>query len=123
VCIATGRVLDDPKRPRDYSREQYLKSPEEMAALFADLPDALDNTVELAKRCNLELRLGTYYLPAFPVPGRAHLDSWIRSEAREGLERGWRSIRWRPATPRESYDARLDIELDVIIGWASPATS
>ena len=68
VCIATGRVLDEPKRPRDYSPEQYLKSPPEMAALFADVPEALANTVELAKRCNFELTLGTYYLPDFPVP-------------------------------------------------------
>ena len=85
VCIATGWVLDDPKRPRDYSREQYLKSPEEMAALFADLPEALENTVELAKRCNLELSLGKYFLPEFPVPEGHTLDSWIRHSAREGL--------------------------------------
>ena len=62
VCIASGRVLDDPRRPRDYTAEQYLKSADEMAALFADVPDALDNTVALATRCNLELRLGTYPL-------------------------------------------------------------
>jgi DNA polymerase-3 subunit alpha len=53
VCISTGRVLDDPKRPREYSPEQYLKSPDEMAALFADVPDAIDNTYALAQRCNL----------------------------------------------------------------------
>src|SRR5688572_25369495 len=77
VCIATGRVLDDPKRPREFSPEQYLKSPEEMAALFADLPEALQNTVELSMRCNLELSLGKYYLPDFPVPDGHTLDSWI----------------------------------------------
>ena len=68
VCIASGRVLADPKRPRDYSAEQYLKSADQMATLFADLPAALENTVELARRCSLSLRLGTYYLPDFPVP-------------------------------------------------------
>ena len=67
VCIATGRVLDDPKRPREYTPEQYLKSSDEMAALFADVPDAIDNAVALATRCNVEMQLGTYYLPAFPV--------------------------------------------------------
>ena len=67
VCIASGRVLDDARRPRDYSAEQFLKPADAMAALFADVPDALDNSLALATRCNLELRLGTYYLPAFPV--------------------------------------------------------
>ena len=60
VCINQGRVLADPKRPRDYSDQQYLKTPEEMAALFADLPEALENTVELARRCTLELEFGKY---------------------------------------------------------------
>src|SRR5690606_36296028 len=85
VCIATGRVLDDPRRPREYTREQYLKSPEEMAELFADLPEALENTVQLAMRCNLELSLGKYFLPDFPVPDGHTLDSWIRAEAYRGL--------------------------------------
>ncbi|MET0226801.1 MAG: PHP domain-containing protein, partial [Dokdonella sp.] len=58
VCISTGRVLDDPRRPKLYTREQYLKSADEMAALFSDVPDAIDNTLALAQRCNLELRLG-----------------------------------------------------------------
>ena len=85
VCIATGRVLDDPKRPKDYSPEQYVKSSEQMSELFADVPDAIDNAIALATRCNLELRLGTYYLPAFPVPDDETLDSWMRVQAREGL--------------------------------------
>lgn len=85
VCISSGRVLDDPKRPRDYSDQQYLKSSEEMAALFADIPDAIDNTHALAQRCNIEMRLGTYFLPAYPVPDDETLDSWIRSQSRDGL--------------------------------------
>src|SRR3546814_15554076 len=60
--------LDDPRRPRDYSAEQSLKSSGDMAALFDDVPDAIDNALALATRCNLELALGTYHLPAFPVP-------------------------------------------------------
>ena len=85
VCIASGRVLEDPKRPREYSREQFLKSADEMAALFDDAPDAIDNAVDLAKRCNFELSLGKYYLPAFPVPSDHTLESWIRTQSREGL--------------------------------------
>jgi DNA polymerase III subunit alpha len=115
VCIASGRVLADPKRPREYSREQYLKSPEEMAARFADLPEALANTVELAKRCNLELRLGTYYLPAFPVPAEHTLESWMRSEARDGLDRRLRKAPLAPGHDRASYESRLATELDVIV--------
>ncbi|MFP5505624.1 MAG: PHP domain-containing protein, partial [Gammaproteobacteria bacterium] len=68
VCIHDGRTLDDPRRPRRHSEQQYLKTPEAMAELFADIPEALENTVEIAKRCNLELTLGKNYLPDFPVP-------------------------------------------------------
>ncbi|MET0194528.1 MAG: PHP domain-containing protein, partial [Hyphomicrobiaceae bacterium] len=68
TCINQGRVLADPKRPKDYSEEQYFKSSDDMEALFADIPEALENTIELVKRCNLVLEFGTYYLPDFPVP-------------------------------------------------------
>jgi len=120
VCIATGRVLDDPKRPKEYSAEQYVKSTEEMAELFADAPDAIDNTLALATRCNLELRLGTYFLPAFPVPDDETLDSWIRNQARDGLDK--RLAKHPPARDktREEYAARLEIELDVIIKMGFP---
>jgi DNA polymerase-3 subunit alpha len=120
VCIATGRVLDDPKRPREYSREQYLKSPEEMQELFSDLPEALQNTVELAKRCNFELSLGTYYLPQFPVPDGHTLDSWIRETSHEGLKK--RLAKHAPANGHTvaDYEERLDIELGVIIKMGFP---
>jgi DNA polymerase III subunit alpha len=121
VCIASGRVLDDSRRPRDYSAEQYLKSADEMAALFAaDAPDALDNTVALAERCNLELRLGTYYLPAFPVPSDETLDSWIRSQSRDGLTQRLLKAPLAEGKSREDYEARLELELDVIISMGFP---
>ncbi len=120
VCIATGRVLDDPKRPRDYSPEQYLKSPEEMAALFADVPDALANTVELAKRCNFELSLGTYYLPDFPVPEGYTLSSWIEASAREGLEERLQRNAMATGFARADYNARLASELKVIDSMGFP---
>ena len=120
TCIAAGRVLDDPKRPKAYNAEQYLKSPEEMAALFADLPEALANSVELAKRCNLELSLGTYYLPDFPVPDGHDLDSWIRHEAHEGLARRLAKFPLAPGHDQDSYRARLDTELDVIVKMGFP---
>ena len=72
VCIGEGRTLDDPGRPRTYSDQQYLKTPEEMWELFSDLPEALENTVEIAKRCNIEVQLGKYFLPNFPIPEGSH---------------------------------------------------
>jgi len=120
VCINQGRVLADLKRPRDYSNQQYLKSPEEMAALFADLPEALENTVELAKRCNLELEFGKYYLPDFPVPEGHDLASYIRELSREGLkERLIAAPLAADRTPGD-YQTRLERELDVIIEMGFP---
>jgi len=120
VCISTGRVLDDPKRPREYSPEQYLKSPDEMAALFADVPDAIDNTHALAQRCNLQLTLGQYALPAYPVPDNETLDSWIRSQSHAGLEKRLQKNPLAPGHSEESYRARLDLEVDVIVRMGFP---
>lgn len=86
VCIGEGRTLDDPRRPRTYSDQQYLKSPAEMAELFSDLPEALENTVEIAKRCNIEVQLGKYFLPDFPTPNGMGIDDYLRHASFEGLE-------------------------------------
>jgi DNA polymerase-3 subunit alpha len=120
VCIHDGYVLADPKRPRPYSTEQYLKSPEDMAALFADIPEAIENAVELAKRCNLELSFGTYYLPDFPIPEGHTLDSWIRTQSREGLARRLETHSPAPGFTRDDYDKRLEIEVDVIVKMGFP---
>ena len=114
VCIQQGYQLDDPRRPHEYSPEQWLKPADAMAELFADLPEALDNTVELAKRCNLELSFGTYHLPAFPVPNRHSLETWIGEQARTGLDERIAEAGLAPGQTREDYDARLERELDVI---------
>ena len=120
VCIASGRVLDDPKRPRDYSDQQYLKSSEEMCALFADIPDAIDNTRALAERCNIEMRLGTYFLPNYPVPDDETLDSWIRSESRKGLALRLEKNPIAPGMTAQDYSDRLEFELDTIIKMGFP---
>jgi len=120
VCIASGRMLDDPKRPRLYTREQHLKSSEEMMELFADVPEAIDNTLALAQRCNLELRLGTYFLPAYPVPSDETLDSWIKKQAHDGLDERLKTAPLAPGHSREDYIQRLDVELDVIIKMGFP---
>ena len=120
VCINQGRVLADLKRPRDYSDQQYLKSPEEMAALFADLPEALENTVELTRRCNLELEFGKYYLPDFPVPEGHDLASYIRELSRDGLKERLAAAPLAADCTLADYQARLERELDVIIEMGFP---
>jgi len=124
VCIHDGRVLNDPRRPRNYSEWQYLRTPAEMAELFADLPEALENTVEIARRCNLELTLGQAVLPEFPIPAGMTTDDYFRQQAREGLERRLVTL-FDAAAPafaeqRKEYDERLEIELDVIIKMGFP---
>ncbi|WP_139558117.1 DNA polymerase III subunit alpha [Methylotetracoccus oryzae] len=115
VCIHQGRVLEDPRRPRDYSPEQYLRSPDEMAEQFADLPVALENTVEFAKRCNLELTLGQTSLPDFPVPEGMHLDDYFAVQSRTGLEQRLVSAGMVDnAATAKVYRDRLELELAVI---------
>ena len=118
VCIHEGRTLDDTRRPRNYSEQQYLRTPAEMAELFADIPEALENSIEIARRCNLELTLGENYLPEFPVPEGLTIEAYFSQEARAGLE--WRLQQIfggdsaRIAERRGVYDERLQTELDVI---------
>ena len=121
VAIQEGWVLNDPKRPRRYSEEQYLKPPGDMRALFADLPEALDNTLELATRCNLELTLGKAFLPAFPVPEAGLSEpEWLRRRAAEGLAGRLQARGTAPGHDAAAYEARLALELDVIEGMGFP---
>src|SRR5699024_7377737 len=85
VCIHDSFTLEDTRRPKRYSEEQYLKTDAEMQALFDDLPEALANTVEIAKRCNLTLELGKNYLPDFPIPDGMTIDEFITQESQKGL--------------------------------------
>lgn len=118
VCIHDGRVLDDPRRPRRYSAQQYLRTPEEMAELFSDLPEALDNSIAIAKRCNLELRLGENFLPAFPVPEGHDIASYLRAEAESGLNARLAGIS--DEHDQTVYRERLALELDVIVQMGFP---
>ena len=123
-CIAAGKVLADTKRARTVTEAQYLKSPAEMEALFADLPSALDNTLAIARRCNVTLKLGKPVLPDFPIPDGMTEDEFFRAQSREGLEVRLAKL-YDVAAPdfskiREPYDARLERELDVIAGMGFP---
>jgi len=121
VCIQYGRTLSDTERPKFYSENQYLKNCDEMATLFADVPEALLNTLEIAKRCNLDLKLGQTYLPAFPVPAGQTTEENLRSEAEAGLDAALVRIFQKletKAADQESvaspYKERLAAELAVI---------
>ncbi len=118
VCIAQSYVLDDPKRPRDYSPEQYLKTPEQMAELFADIPEALQNTVEIARRCTLDLTLGKNFLPDYPVPAGMTINEYFIQHSRERLERRLEKILDKSVPDyeerRKIYTERLDFELNII---------
>ena len=121
VCIQNGHTLNDPKRPHPYSNEQYLKTPEQMQELFHDLPEALQNSVNIAIRCNVDLQFGDYHLPEFPVPEGFDQAGWLRQEANAGLDKlvGNGQAAGNGMDP-EQYRQRLDDELDVITSMGFP---
>jgi DNA polymerase-3 subunit alpha len=136
VCIHDGAQLGDASRPRRYSEEQYLKSPAEMLQLFQDAPELLANTIEIAKRCSLEIRLGASMLPAYPVPSGSSTEGFLREESRRGLQARLAASAALPgasmaptaasmaptaasmvppgSAANADYEARLDLELGVI---------
>ena len=117
VCIAEGETLADTRRPRRFTGEQYLKTQAEMARLFADVPAALANAVEIARRCNFELELGKAQLPAYPTPDGASLDRHCADLAQVGLDKRLARLYPDPqarAQARGRYDERLAFELEVI---------
>ncbi|MEH6393358.1 DNA polymerase III subunit alpha [Pseudoalteromonas sp.] len=116
VAIFDGYTLDDKRRPKRFSEEQYLKTPEQMAELFSDIPEALQNSVEIAKRCNVTVQLGTYFLPDYPT-GSLKIEDFLVKVSRDGLEERLQFLfpdEADRAVKRVEYDERLQIELDVI---------
>ena len=127
VCIQQGRSLSDADRPKQFSPQQFLKTDAEMATLFEDIPEALANTVEIARRCNLDLRLGESFLPAFPVPEGQSTDNFLREESEKGLREmlGRKSAGGGAETERADvvaapYERRLEDELKVICDMGFP---
>ncbi len=124
VCIREGRSLDDPRRARSYTAEQYLRSPDEMGELFADIPEALANSVEIARRCNLVLELGKPYLPDYPVPDGMTMDEFFRQQSHDGLDRRLELLFGSStegfAEKQREYRERLDFELNTIIQMGFP---
>ncbi len=123
VCIADGYVLGDTRRPKRYSPEQYFKTRAEMAELFTDLPEALQNSVEIARRCNLTVELGKSRLPDFPTPAGEPLEAFLASESHDGLDRRLQLLYPDPAereNQRPTYVARLDFEIATIVKMGFP---
>lgn len=124
VCISEGRTLDDPRRERRYSDQQYLRSPDEMAELFSDIPEAIENTLEIAKRCNVTIQMGKYFLPEYPVPEGMTEGDFFRKISQEGLEWRLEKILDKSAPDylerRKIYEDRLTFELDIIIQMGFP---
>ena len=120
VCIADGYVLGDSKRPKNYTPEQYFKSSAEMIELFSDIPSAIENTIQIAKRCTVSLRLGFNDLPDYPIPEGHTIETYFEHLSEVGLEERLdvlyplekRDEDW--AEIRQPYDERLKYELDII---------
>ena len=125
VCISDSDTLDNPNREKKHSDQQFFKSSDEMIELFEDIPEAIENTIEIAKRCNVEMRLGEYFLPQYPVPDGMTMDEFFRKICHDGLDERLRFILAK--TPeneleeaRKPYIDRLKFELDIILQMGFP---
>ena len=122
VAIHDSYTLADPRRPKRYTQQQYLRTSEEMQALFADIPEAIENTIEIAQRCNVNVRLNEYFLPNFPTGGLTE-DEFLVEKSQEGLEERLQFLfpdAEQRAKARVAYDERLAIELEVINNMGFP---
>ncbi|MCH9692689.1 MAG: DNA polymerase III subunit alpha [Gammaproteobacteria bacterium] len=124
VCIAEGRALDDPRRERRYAAEQFFRSPAEMQALFNDIPEALQNTVEIARRCSSPIQLGKHFLPAFSVPEGMDENQFLKQVSFAGMESRLEGVLNKSAADyderRRVYEERLRFELDIITQMGFP---
>ena len=118
VCINTGRTLNDPNRQKPFSTEQYFKSPDEMHSLFKGFEEIIDNTNEVAKKCNVSLYTKGYFLPEYPVPKEHNFDSYIADLSNKRLSK---LIQAFDADKKRIYEQRLNYELDQIkkMGFSS----
>lgn len=127
TCIAEGETLNNPRRVKRFSREQYFKSQAQMEALFADIPSAVHNTLEIAKRCNLTLVLGKPQLPNFPIPevngATMAPDEYFRFASHEGLKERMVELFKSEAEReknRQTYVDRLEFEINTILKMGFP---
>jgi DNA polymerase-3 subunit alpha len=124
LCIQTGKTMDDEKRMRFHNDEFYMKTPAEMAALFSHVPEALQSTIDIASRCNIEFDFNTYHFPAYEKPENKTLDDVLSEDTRAGLKERFEEIRllhpeFSVEDEKEYWD-RLEVELDCIIQMQFP---
>ena len=120
VCIHQGYTLNDPRRPRLYTDQQYLRSDAEMQALFFDIPEAITNTVKIAQRCSVEFSLGEHFLPHFTVAPNETQDDRLRADAERGLSTILAELDSSADNLHKVYQERLDREIEVITGMGFP---
>jgi len=123
VCIAEGEILGNQRRVRKFTQEQYFKSAAQMEALFADVPSAVANTAEIARRCNLVLELGKPRLPNFPTPNGMPIEDYFRLASHEGLEERLAHLypdEARRAKEKPRYVERLEFEINTILKMGFP---
>ncbi len=120
VCINQGMIVADPRRAKTYTREQYFATPEEMVEKFSDYPCALQNTVEIAKRCNFSFEFGEYFLPDFPVPEGETIDQFFRRITKERLAAYLAKHGAFEGYSEEDYYDRLGFEVDIILQMGFP---
>jgi DNA polymerase-3 subunit alpha len=120
VCINQGMIVADPRRAKNYTREQYFATPDEMVAKFNDYPSALENTVEIAKRCNFSFDFGEYFLPDFPVPEGETIDGFFRRITKERLANYIAKNGTFDGYSEEDYYNRLKFEVDIILQMGFP---
>jgi len=117
LCIQTGKTITDPNRFKFSSDDFYFKSPDEMRGLFNYCPEAIANTVEVAERCNLEIELGNYHFPKFPVPEGESLESMFTKACWDGLQERFDALRASSGLGpdlEKKYTDRLKMEIEVI---------
>ena len=117
VCINEGRILDDPRRPRNYTEGQHLRSADNMAELFSDIPESLENSVQIALRCNLFLDFGDVHMPTLPDVEQSDVNALLATSANARLKARSPAI---DKSNLHQYEERLDHELDIIqkMGYA-----
>ena len=117
VCIQKGEILSDSSRSKEYVESQYFITGEEMIEKFSDIPEAIENTLLISKKCNLELELGKFYLPEFDVPGKSSTKDYLKKKSKEGLDKRFEEIKKSSNSyviDKKSYIKRLDYELEMI---------
>ena len=123
VCISEGEILGNQRRIRKFTREQYFKSSAQMLELFADIPSAVANTLEIAKRCNVSLVLGKPQLPDYPTPNGMAIDEYFRYSSHEGLKERLAHLypdATKRGAERQRYEERLEFEINTILKMGFP---